>query len=144
MRLCFQRNLITFTKIHPSQMIFITTSLSRSRVASQTPSLWQRHRCRLCTFYIDDPLPHVVSLHPESQSKHQQQKKGQPIMMTLLWWNWGEDCFKMFNVHERLLGRRIWTWYRREYGLLTIIYYGDFLSSLSLVSSHSRGIPYSV
>ena len=30
-------------------------------------------------------------------------------VMMKLWWNWGEDCFKMFSSHERLLGPRIRT-----------------------------------
>ena len=66
---------------------------------------------------------------------------GQPMMkpMMKLWWNCGEDCFKMFSVHERLLGPRIRTWRRRDRGLLMI--YGDSLSSLSMASSYSGGIP---
>ena len=30
-------------------------------------------------------------------------------IMMKLWWNWGEDCFKMFSAHDRVLGPRIRT-----------------------------------
>ena len=30
--------------------------------------------------------------------------------MSKLWWNWGEDCFKIFSSHDRVLGPRIQTY----------------------------------